>query len=301
MASAANWLEGARLRTLPAALAPVIVGTASAINLGAWEPVRALLALLVALLLQIGVNFSNDYSDGIRGTDDHRVGPPRLTASGEVRPRTVLLAALGCFALAGVAGLILVVLSGTWWLILAGIAAVVAAWFYTGGRTPYGYIGIGLSELMVFVFFGLMATAGTTYTQLMPGEDATIPLWVWLLAGGMGLLSVSLLMVNNIRDIPTDRECGKTTLAVRVGERTSRWVYAACILLAFVCLGVALTQAPGALPVLSLLSAPTAGALIHGVFDATERRQFLALLRNTGLHTLLWAVVAAAGLLRVLF
>lgn len=297
MASAANWLEGARLRTLPAALAPVIVGTAATINLGVWEPLRALLALLVALLLQIGVNFSNDYSDGIRGTDDHRVGPPRLTASGAVRPRTVLLAALGCFALAGVAGLILVALSSTWWLILAGIAAVVAAWFYTGGRTPYGYMGIGLSELMVFVFFGLMATAGTTYTQLMPRQDSWLPAWVWLLACGMGLLSVSLLMVNNIRDIPTDRQCGKTTLAVRLGDRVSRWVYATSILAAFICLGVALVQASEALPVIALLSAPTTGGLAHGIFRAKERTQFLALLRNTGLHTLLWGVVAAAGLL----
>ena len=301
MATAANWLEGARLRTLPAALAPVIVGTAAALHLGVWEPLRAFLALLVALLLQIGVNFSNDYSDGIRGSDDQRVGPPRLTASGAVTPRTVLAAALTCFGLAGIAGLILVALSGTWWLILAGVAAVIAAWFYTGGRTPYGYMGIGLSELMVFVFFGLMATAGTTYTQLMPRPDASLPAWVWLLACGMGILSVSLLMVNNIRDIPTDRECGKTTLAVRVGDQSSRWVYVVSLLAAFICLGVALVQAPDALPSVALVAAPTTGGLIRGIVQAKDRRHFLALLRNTGLHTLLWAIVAALGLMWGLF
>lgn len=301
MATAAHWLEGARLRTLPAAVAPVIVGTAAAINMGVWEPLRAFLALVVALLLQVGVNFSNDYSDGIRGTDDHRVGPPRLTASGTVSPRTVLFAALVCFAAAGAAGLVLVVLSGTWWLILAGIAAIIAAWFYTGGRTPYGYMGIGLSELMVFVFFGLMATAGTTYTQLIPGEDAALPAWVWLLACGMGLLSVALLMVNNIRDIPTDRECGKMTLAVRLGDRISRWVYVLSVLAAFFCLGGALVLAPGAQPLLAALAVPTSSALVYGIAQAKERAQFLALLRNTGLHTLLWAFVAACGLLWVLF
>lgn len=301
MATVANWLEGARLRTLPAALAPVIVGTAAAVNLDAWEPLRALLALVVALFLQVGVNFSNDYSDGIRGTDDHRVGPPRLTASGEVSPRTVLIAALGCFTFAGVAGLILIAMSGTWWLLLAGVAAVIAAWFYTGGRTPYGYMGIGLSELMVFVFFGLMATAGTTYTQLMPGDEAFLPLWVWLLACGMGIVSISLLMVNNIRDIPTDCECGKTTLAVRLGDQSSRWVYAMSILAAFICLGVALALAPNAQPLVTLVTAPTSVGLIHGIFKVKERSRFLTLLRNTGLHALLWAVAAAVGLLWGLF
>ncbi|WP_175955301.1 1,4-dihydroxy-2-naphthoate polyprenyltransferase [Schaalia sp. Marseille-Q2122] len=300
MATAALWLEGARLRTLPAALAPVIVGTAAAVNLGAWEPVRAALALLVALLLQVGVNFSNDYSDGIRGTDDHRVGPPRLTASGAVSPRVVLAAALACFALAGVAGLALVALSGTWWLILAGVGAVIAAWFYTGGRTPYGYMGVGLSELMVFVFFGLMATAGTTYTQVMPSDEAALPAWVWLLACGMGLLSVALLMVNNIRDIPTDRECGKTTLAVRLGDRASRWVYVACILADFLLLVFALIPPSGVWAALAGVTALSSVSLVRGIFRAQERGHFLALLRNTGLHTLLWGIVAAVALLWVL-
>ena len=164
-ATLADWIEGARLRTLPAAAAPVIVGVAAAYALGSFHPLRSVLALSVALLLQIGVNYSNDYSDGIRGTDDQRSGPQRLTGSGLARPRTVLSAALGCFAAAGVLGLILVALSAAWPLIAAGIAAVAAAWFYTGGKHPYGYMGIGLSELFVLVFFGLMATVGTTWTH----------------------------------------------------------------------------------------------------------------------------------------
>ncbi|MFC2556412.1 MAG: 1,4-dihydroxy-2-naphthoate octaprenyltransferase, partial [Pauljensenia sp.] len=162
MASVSDWIEGARLRTLPAAAAPVIVGSAAAYHLGGFDPLRACLALVVALALQVGVNYANDYSDGIRGTDDNRQGPARLTGGSLARPKAVLGAALGCFALAGVTGLALVAVSGTWWLIAAGAGAVAAAWLYTGGKHPYAYMGIGLSELMVFVFFGLMACVGTS-------------------------------------------------------------------------------------------------------------------------------------------
>ena len=203
MASVSDWIEGARLRTLPAAAAPVIVGSAAAHYLGGFSAVRAALALLVALALQVGVNYANDYSDGIRGTDDNRKGPARLTGGGLAKPKTVLAAALGSFAVAGVAGLALVAVSGTWWLIAAGAAAVVAAWFYTGGKHPYAYLGIGLSELMVFVFFGLLACVGTAWTQVQ-----SAPWWLWMSASALGLLSVALLMANNIRDIPTDRESG---------------------------------------------------------------------------------------------
>ena len=222
-ASLGDWIEGARLRTLPAAAAPVFVGASAAFALGAVHPARSVLALLVALLLQVGVNYSNDYSDGIRGTDDQRSGPQRLTGSGLARPRTVLKAALGCFAAAGVLGLILVAISGTWPLIAAGIAAVAAAWFYTGGKHPYGYMGIGLSELFVFVFFGLMATVGTTWTHI-----PSAPWWLWLMASCLGLMSVAMLMVNNIRDIPTDIATGKKTVAVRLGQRASRILFSLC-------------------------------------------------------------------------
>ena len=223
MASVSDWIEGARLRTLPAAAAPVIVGSAAAHYLEGFSAARAALALLVALALQVGVNYANDYSDGIRGTDDNRKGPARLTGGGLAKPKTVLAAALGSFAVAGVAGLALVAVSGTWWLIAAGAAAVVAAWFYTGGKHPYAYLGIGLSELMVFVFFGLLACVGTAWTQVQ-----SAPWWLWMSASALGLLSVALLMANNIRDIPTDRESGKMTAAVRLGDHPSRWVFAAC-------------------------------------------------------------------------
>ena len=189
MASVSNWIEGARLRTLPAAAAPVIVGSAAAHYLGGFSTLRASLALLVALALQVGVNYANDYSDGIRGTDDNRKGPARLTGGGLAKPKTVLAAALGSFALAGVAGLALVAISGTWWLIAAGLAAVVAAWFYTGGKHPYAYMGIGLSELMVFVFFGLLACVGTTWTQVQ-----SAPWWLWMSASALGLLSVVVMI-----------------------------------------------------------------------------------------------------------
>lgn len=232
MTTLPEWIEGARPRTLPAALSPVVLGSAAAYNLGGFDPIRASLALCVALALQIGVNYSNDYSDGIRGTDEERLGPLRLTASGAASPRAVLRAAVGFYALAACAGLCLLALSGQWILLIPGILAVLAGWFYTGGRTPYGYMGIGLSEVCVFLFFGLMACVGTTWTQI---QEA--PYWLWGLASGLGLLSVALLMVNNIRDIPSDIRSGKRTLAVRLGDTKSRSVYSACFTIAIVIMG----------------------------------------------------------------
>ncbi|MPV50485.1 1,4-dihydroxy-2-naphthoate polyprenyltransferase [Pseudactinotalea sp. HY160] len=217
----ADWLEGARLRTLPAAIAPVLAGTGMA---GAdADALLAALAVIVALALQIGVNFANDYSDGIRGTDSDRVGPTRLTASGLVTPRSVKLLAFAFFALAGAAGVALSLLAGTWYLILVGVVCVIAAWYYTGGRSPYGYRGLG--EVAVFVFFGWVATLGTTFTQTL---EIT---WSAFLAGtGMGLIACALLMVNNLRDIATDEVAGKHTLAVRLGVRQARTTYVALVL-----------------------------------------------------------------------
>lgn len=219
MATAQAWIEGARLRTLPASAAPVLLGTGIAAGLGKMDPWLALGCLAVALLLQIGVNFSNDYSDGIRGTDEYRVGPPRLVGGGE-NPRKVLAVALSCFALASAVGLSVAIVSQSWWLIGAGVVAVAAAWFYTGGKHPYGYAGVGLSELLVFVFFGLVAVQGTLWVQAQ-----VLPWQSWALASGLGLLSCALLMVNNLRDIPTDRKSGKITLAVRLGDAWSRRIY----------------------------------------------------------------------------
>lgn len=290
MASVKDWIEGARLRTLPAALAPVLVGTAAAVHLGSWSAPRALLALGVALALQVGVNFANDYSDGVRGTDDNRSGPPRLTGGGLVAPRVVLAAAWGCFALAGVLGLLLVALSGTWVLLLAGVAAVLAAWFYTGGAHPYGYMGIGASELMVFVFFGLLATVGTTWTQA-----GSAPWWVWCLASGMGLLSVDLLMANNLRDIPTDREAGKRTVAVRLGERGSRVAYVLVLTVAVLLAVAAMPTGPArvGVAVACLLGAAVPARPVVG---GATGRALIPALRDTGLFALWWGVVVAVAL-----
>ena len=284
-ASLGDWIEGARLRTLPAAAAPVFVGVAAAFALGAVHPARSVLALLVALLLQVGVNYSNDYSDGIRGTDDQRSGPQRLTGSGLARPRTVLKAALGCFAAAGVLGLILVAISGTWPLIAAGIAAVAAAWFYTGGKHPYGYMGIGLSELFVFVFFGLMATVATTWTH-----TPSAPWWLWLMASCLGLMSVAMLMVNNIRDIPTDAASGKRTLAVRLGDRRARTAYASAVALP-VLAAAALWGDLGALTLLVLAPClPLALAAIRPVLSGARGLALIPSLKATGFVELAYGV-----------
>lgn len=222
MASTQEWIAGSRPRTLPMAVAPVVIGSSAAAALGTFHPGIALLAALVALMLQIGVNYANDYSDGVRGTDDDRVGPLRLTGSGAAAAEQVKHAAFLCFAIAGLAGVLIVVLSGHWWMLAVGAVSVLAAWWYTGGSKPYGYMGLG--EVMVFLFFGLVATLGTTYAmadQLSQGA--------WLGAISHGLIASALLMANNVRDIPTDRTAGKLTLAVRLGEHQARWSYVAMI------------------------------------------------------------------------
>lgn len=222
MATPAEWLEGARLRTLPAAIAPVIAGSAVAVHGGGFHPVRAALALAVALALQVGVNYSNDYSDGIRGTDVRRVGPVRLVGQQLARPGQVKAAAFTCFGVAAALGLGLVLAAKAWWLLPLGLAAIAAAWFYTGGSNPYGYRGLG--ELFVFVFFGLVATLGTEYLLTLAVT------WVGLAgAVGVGLLASAILVANNLRDIPTDSVTGKHTLAVRLGDPATRRLYVAML------------------------------------------------------------------------
>jgi 1,4-dihydroxy-2-naphthoate octaprenyltransferase len=233
-ATASDWIAGARLRTLPLSAAPVFIGTGAAI--GASGPdtyhwVRALLCLAVALLLQIGVNFANDYSDGVRGTDQFRAGPSRLTGSGKANPRTVLITALVFFALAALAGLALVIRTQQWWLLLVGAAAIVAAWFYTGGKRPYGYFGLG--EVFVFVFFGLVATAGTEFVQIL-----TVSQEGWFGAVAAGLIACAALIINNIRDIESDRMAGKRTLTVLIGATASRVLFCVFLLVPFVILAL---------------------------------------------------------------
>jgi 1,4-dihydroxy-2-naphthoate polyprenyltransferase len=218
MSSLSLWIEGARLRTLPLAIAPIALGAGTASSLDRFDLALSLLALLVALALQIGVNFANDYSDGIRGTDENRVGPLRLTGSGSKKPEAVKFAAFAFFLLAALAGLGIVILTGYWFLVAVGLSAIVAAWFYTGGKNPYGYAGFG--ELAVFIFFGLVATVGTNFIQ----TGLIDPLAV-LVGGAYGLYAAAVLMVNNIRDIETDKKSGKITLAVRMGKKLASRVF----------------------------------------------------------------------------
>lgn len=226
-ATLGDWMGAARLRTLPLAVTPVLIGTGAALLV---EPrlhwVIALCCLVVAVALQIGVNYANDYSDGIRGTDDHRVGPARLTASRKAKPRTVLIVALAFFALAAIAGLAIVIRTQHWWMLLIGAACIVAAWFYTGGKRPYGYAGLG--ELFVFVFFGLVATIGTTFVQV-----GIVPQEAWFGAVAAGMLACAVLLANNLRDIDQDRVAGKRTLTVRIGKRATQVLYTVLVLLPF--------------------------------------------------------------------
>jgi len=339
VATVGQWWQGARPRTLPAAIAPVLVGTAAAfyylaLPLGfdgplAYEPfarglslyhgagpfgiyaggdqtsvfvlhedhtttswtqlvLRALLALVVALALQVGVNYANDYSDGIRGTDDARVGPVRLVGQGLAPARQVKLAAFASFGLAALAGLALVLITQAWWLILVGLAAIVAAWFYTGGPRPYGYAGLG--ELFVFVFFGLVAVAGSTYVQTLHIS--------WLaVAGGVacGALSVAILLANNLRDIPTDTVAGKHTLAVRMGDRGTRMAYLLAVAAPFLmAVAIAIPDLPWALT--GLLALPLAVRPVRVVRSGAIGRDLVPVLAGTGKLLLGYAVALSLGL-----
>ncbi|MHA7272750.1 1,4-dihydroxy-2-naphthoate polyprenyltransferase [Arthrobacter sp. TMT4-20] len=286
MATAAQWLEGARPRTLPMAIAPVIVGCAAAFDLGAFKPVNALLAALVAVMLQIGVNYANDYSDGVRGTDADRVGPLRLTGSGAARPGQVKWAAFACFALAMVAGTSLIVLSQTWFLLLVGVGCVAAAWGYTGGRNPYGYMGLG--DVFVFVFFGLVATLGTTYTQA--GQLSAV---AWIGAISTGIIAMALLMANNVRDIPTDREAGKITLAVRLGDTAARITYVMMLAVALLLPLFLVYDYPWVLLVLLLIPACLMPSWL--MLKGKKRRSLIPVLKMTGLINLGFSVLFGAG------
>lgn len=288
VATPAEWLEGARLRTLPMALAPVIAGTAAAQSVWGANVPRALLAFAVALLLQIGVNYANDYSDGIKGTDDARVGPMRLVGSGAAAPRQVLTAALTCFGLAMLAGLALIAVSGQWWLLLVGASAVLAAWGYTGGPRPYGYMGLG--DVAVFLYFGLVAVLGTAITQA-----AELSGVAWVGAIATGLFACALLMANNIRDIPGDREVGKRTLAVRLGDRWARVVFAAELGLGFALHLFLIPGNPWFL--LVLLAVPLAVQASRTVLFADERTALIPVLKQCGILNLVWSVLFLAAVL----
>jgi 1,4-dihydroxy-2-naphthoate polyprenyltransferase len=286
VAAARDWVAGARPRTLPAAIVPVVVGSGVAVGYGRFSAWRAALALVVALALQIGVNYANDYSDGIRGADEGRVGPVRLVAAGLARPRQVLAAALGSFAVACAAGLVLAAVT-SWWLLLLGAAAVAAAWFYTGGSHPYGYRALG--EVAVFLFFGLAAVAGTAYVEMgrMP--------WLAVAASApVGLLACALLVINNLRDIPNDAATGKRTLAVVLGDRRTRVLYAACIVVPF-CVAVAIAAA-APLALIALAAVPFALAPLRLVRRGASGPGLIAALGQTGRLQLAFGVLLTLGL-----
>lgn len=309
MATFGEWVEGARLRTLPLAIAPVLIGAGaglgalggfSTIILGSTGPgepppinigiilVMIALALVVSLGLQIGSNYANDYSDGIRGTDDVRVGPVRLTASGAAEPATVKRAAFLSFGVAGVAGVALVLLSQQWWLVPVGAAAVLAAWYYTGGKRPYGYMALG--EVFVFTFFGLVATLGTA-SAIAGG----VTLSAVSGAIGVGLFACGVLMANNIRDIPTDREVGKTTLAVVLGDSMARAVYIVFVAAPFVMLmGPIVDGHPAA--VIAVLSLVLVLHPVRIVLSGATGVNLIPTIKATSLAALAFSFLLALGI-----
>ncbi len=286
------WVAGARPRTLPAAVVPVAVGTACAVDKvpGGLIWWRAAAAMVVALALQVATNYANDYSDGIRGTDadDKRVGPVRLVGQGLAPPGAVKRAALLAFLVAGLAGSALAIAVGPE-LVVVGALAIAAGWFYTGGPRPYGYAGLG--EAVVFVFFGVVATAGSTYVQTGEldglGLAASVP---------VGLLATALLVVNNLRDIPGDRVVGKNTLAVRLGENRTRWFYTACMALPFLC--VPLVAGLGARPggAVALAAVILASKPVTLVLSGARGAALIPVLAATGRVQLVFGVLFAAGL-----
>ena len=288
MATASQWIGGSRPRTLPAAFAPVIVGTGLAVSAKSFNGWAALLALIVAVALQVGVNYSNDYSDGIRGTDEARVGPVRLVGQGLAPAGEVKRAAFLSIAVAMLAGLGLVLLTQKWWLLLVGLACVAAAWLYTGGKHPYGYLGLG--EIFVFVFFGLVPVIGTFYVQALTVTTSSV-----IAACGVGFLSCAILVTNNLRDIPGDTVSGKRTLAVRLGESRTRALYLALAIGAAICV-IVLTVTYSRSAVLALASFALAVTPVRIVMSGARGRDLIAALKGTGTLVLVYGIVLGLGL-----
>jgi 1,4-dihydroxy-2-naphthoate octaprenyltransferase len=291
--TATQWLAGARPRTLPAACSPVIAGTGLAVFEQGASWVAALLALVVSLALQVGVNYANDYSDGIRGTDAKRVGPQRLVGSGLASPPLVKRAAFVSFGVACLAGLGLVIMTQHWWLLAVGVACVLAAWFYTGGKHPYGYVGLG--EVFVFVFFGLIAVCGTAYVQVGKVSFATVLTGVWV-----GALACAILVANNLRDIRGDQQAGKRTVATRLGDARTRLLYVILVAAgALLIIIVALLTAWWALLALAglILIIPA----VRVVMSGGSGLSLIGVLKATGLAELACAIGFAAGLILSVF
>lgn len=299
MAAPRLWWLGARPRTLPAAVSPVIVGLGSAVftENGRWTSASTLvlgLCLVVAMALQVGVNYANDYSDGVRGTDDERVGPVRLVGQGLVPAHQVRRAAFICFGVAAASGLTLVLVTGLWWLLIVGVAAIAAAWYYTGGRHPYGYAGLG--EAAVFVFFGLVAVMGTAVA--LAGSVTWLS---FVVAVPVGLLASAILVANNLRDITTDIAAGKRTLATRLGDERTRHLFVAMVWIPFVIaalLGVAglvsATSPWGAF--LALIAAPLAASPARAVRNGAGGPALIPVLGGTARLELGFSVLLGVGL-----
>ena len=279
-----KWVLGARVRTLPAAVAPVLVGTSFAPKIN-W--INAGLALIVSLSLQIAVNFSNDYSDGIRGTDANRVGPTRLVATGLATAKAVRTAAFLSFAIACLAGTFLA-LNTTLWLILVGVISVLAAWGYTGGKRPYGYLGFG--EFSVFIFFGLVATIGSYYVQTQQ-----INWQIVLLSIPVGSLSCAILVINNLRDRPLDEIAGKQTLAVKLGDQKTRFFYG--FLLLITQLSVLLAIGRNKQIALALICLPLVYKVLMQVLRGAKEEELIAVLGKTAKIQLLTAAIISIALL----
>jgi len=279
-----SWIAGARLRTLPVAIAPVLVGAGVAVRAHVFSWTLSGLALALALAIQIGVNYANDYSDGIRGTDANRVGPGRLVGSGSKSPRAVLTVALVFLGIAALAGLVITVMTQVWWLLAVGAVAIGAAWFYTGGKRPYGYAGFG--EVAVFIFFGPVATMGTAFIQMK-----AFSFWALAFGAGIGLLTCSVLMINNIRDIETDKASGKKTLAVRLGARWSKAAFVVMLVAPMIGAGATSVLFPALVYVQFawLILIPTAVIAIWGKTAA----EYILVLRLATMSTLVYAGLAA--------
>ncbi|MEY3561272.1 MAG: hypothetical protein RL068_424 [Actinomycetota bacterium] len=287
-----HWITGARVRTLPLGFAPIVLGSATADLIDRFNPVLASLALMVALFLQIAVNYANDYSDGIRGTDKDRVGPLRLTASGLVRPQAVKRAAFISFGLAALSGLGILLLTSAWWLVLVGLISMLAAWYYTGGKRPYGYAGLG--EIAVFVFFGLVATTITNYIQTMQFD--ALAFW---LGANFGLYAAAVLLINNIRDIATDSVSGKRTIAVKLGAKRAKLLFTAMLLLPVITnLMLILLYPATILGLINLLV--LVPAYLSGVKGKTPKEQITSL-KLTSLAGLGYGLLVGLGLFLVSF
>ena len=294
MTSLNNWYQGTRPKTLGAAVAPVLVGSSLAHYENSFNLTISLLALLVSVSIQIAVNFANDYSDGIKGTDNQRIGPVRLVGQNLASPQAVKNAAFLFFFIAAISGLIITILTKQWWFLLLGISAIIAAWTYTGGPKPYGYAGFG--EIFVFIYFGLVAVLGTTYAQTLFFKP-----YFLIFAISIGLFAAAILVTNNLRDREKDLQNKKITLAVKLGDSKTRVLYAALLIIPFVLVCSMFFTNNSAIFTtvqIQLLALPVAWQALKPVLAKVEGKELIAVLTKTGQTELFWALLVCLALVR---